>query len=109
MDALWTFANSPLGIACISGVVLFVLNKVYGKKPAWAKYEGDIIAAIKMAEKQIPDGSPNTAMQKLDSALKLVISIFEDVERRRPTANEIHELKEGINVIHDDLESRGTL
>ncbi len=40
LRAVWEFFNSPVGIALVAGVVLWLLNRLYAAKPGWQKYEG---------------------------------------------------------------------
>ena len=48
-------------------------------------------------------------MAKLDAALRYVLGVFEDVEGRRATPTEVADLKEGIQIVHADLEAGGAL
>jgi hypothetical protein len=106
---IWSLLNSAMGVAVVAGVVLYILNKVYGKKPDWKKYEGTIIAAVKWAEKQIPDDVPNKAAARLDEALKYVLKIHAEVENRQTTAAELAVLREGIQIVHAELEAKDGL
>jgi hypothetical protein len=109
MELLWTGLNSPAAIAGLAALVLWALNKLYARRPAWQAFEGSIIAAVKRAEKEIPDDTPNKAMAKLNSAMQYVVRVFEEVNRRRPTDAEQAELREGIQIVHADLEAAGNL
>ena len=109
LETVWAVINSPAGIAAIVGLVLWLLNRLYAAKPAWQKYEGTIIAAVRQAEKAIPDGTPNKSMAKLDNALKYVLSIYENTEGKRPSEAVTAELVEGIRIIHNELEVDGIL
>lgn len=104
---VWQFLNSPMGITAAAGLILWVLNRIYSKKPAWEGFEGTIIAAVKWAEKQVPDDSENKAVRRLDEAMKYVVKVFEEVQQRRPTVAEQAELKDGIQVAHAQLEESG--
>ncbi len=106
--SLWTFVNSPFGIAVVAAVLLFLLNLRYAK-PIWQKYQGTIIAGVKWAEKMIPDNTENKAVARLDEALRYVVQVFEEVKRRQPTPKEVANLKEGIQVTHAEMESSGAL
>jgi hypothetical protein len=64
------FINSPIGITIISAIVAWLLSKLFTAKPEWQKYQGTIIAAIKWAEKVVPDNSPDTNVQRLNAALQ---------------------------------------
>ena len=106
---IWAALNSPMGIAVVAGVALWLLNKLYAKKPDWKKYEGTIIAAVKNAEKVIPDDTPNKAAKRLDEALKYVLSVHHEIENRVATADELANLREGIQIVHAELESKDSL
>ncbi|HUU30837.1 MAG TPA: hypothetical protein VMY69_01900 [Phycisphaerae bacterium] len=105
----WAALNSPAGVALVAGLVLWLLNRLYAKRPAWEQYEGAIIAAVKFAEKQIPDDVPNKGLARLDAALKYVAGVFEDVNGRRPNAREEAALREGVQITHASLEAADAL
>jgi len=105
---VWATLNTPAGIAVLASVVVFAVNKLYARKPLWKKYQGSVIAAIKFAEKEIPDGSANKAVYRLDTALKYVLRVIEAVEGRL-SESQVRELKEGLQVTHAELEAKGTL
>lgn len=109
LSMVWAAVNSPIGISVMVTIVGWVLVKVYAKKPLWKPFEGTIIAAIKYAEKAIPDDSTNKAVKRLDEALKYVLKIHREVENRRATAEEVAQLREGIQIVHEKMESKGTL
>ena len=106
---VWDFLNSAPGVAILAGVLLYVLNRVYAKKPLWEQYEGVIINAVKTAEKAIPDDAPNKSAARLDAALKLVVATYEEYARRKATDSEVLALKNGISIVHDKLDAAGTL
>jgi len=106
---VWGVLNSPAGITAVAGFILWLLNKVYAAKPAWRAYEGTIIAAVKFAEKEIPDDSPNKSLARLDAALKYVLQIYEQATGKGATPEVEAGLKEGIQIKHAELESAGTL
>ena len=107
--AVWTFLNSPLGITMVAGLLLWLLNKLYTKKPLWQTYEGTIIAGIKAAEKAIPDKTENKAARRLDEALKYVLAIVAEREKRLATEKEKAAIAEGIQIVHANLEAKGAL
>jgi len=109
LELVWKLLNSPAGITAMAGVMLYLLNRLYTKKPLWAQFEGTIISAIKFAEKKILDGTPNKGLARLDAALKYVIGVYEKMKGKTPDAATTQELKEGIQIIHDKLEAAGTL
>ena len=109
LETVWGVLNSPAAIAAVAAVVLWLLNRLYAARPAWRKYEGSIIAAIKYAEKAIPDDAESKALQRLDAALKYVLAVHRETESRGATAKEVAELREGIQIKHAELEAAGNL
>ena len=109
LEAVWAALNSPAGITAVAGLILWALNRLYAKKPAWKKYEGTIIAGVKFAEKRIPDDTENKALLRLDQALRYVLKAYEEATGKRANAKTAAELKEGIQVKHADLESSGAV
>ncbi|OHB56827.1 MAG: hypothetical protein A2Y07_06865 [Planctomycetes bacterium GWF2_50_10] len=108
-ETFWTLINSPVGITAIITVVLWILNRIYAAKPLWQQYEGTIIAAVKFAEKEIPDGIANTSIARLDAALKYTVNIYEEMVQRRASNVELANFKEGIQIKHAELEQAGGL
>ena len=108
-QSVWGLLNSPVGIAAIAGLVLWLLNRLYAAKPAWAKYEGTIIAAVRQAEKAIDDNTSNKSLARLDNALQYVLRIYEQVEGKTASDSVKAELTEGIQILHNELEAEGTL
>jgi uncharacterized protein YyaL (SSP411 family) len=105
---IWEYLNTPLAITVIGGIVAFLLSKLWTAKPAWQKYEGTIIAAVKAAEKAIPDTAENKATKRLDEALKYVLKIYES-QNGKATEETKQELKEGIQIVHNKLENEKTI
>jgi hypothetical protein len=109
LTTLWTLANSPAVIALAAAALLYGLNKLYARKPTWQAFEGTIIAAVKWAEKQIPDDSPNKSLARLNAALGYVIKVYEQARGVSPDPAVTAELREGIQIIHAELEAAGNL
>ena len=109
LEAIWAALNSPLGIAAVAAGLLWLLNKLYAWRPAWRDWEGTIIAAVKFAEKQIPDDAGNTAVARLDAALKYVLQVYAEAEGKRASPKVERELREGVQIVHADLEAVGTV
>ena len=109
LETIWALINSPAGIAAIAGLFLWLLNRLYAAKPAWQKYEGAIISGIKYAEKQIPDDADNKSLARFDEALRYVLKVYQEMNNRTATAKEIAEIKDGISIVHNELEAEGTL
>ena len=105
----WDVINSPAVIALLAGGLLWLLNKLYAKKPAWQAFEGTIIAAVKWAEKEIPDDTPNKSINRLNAALSYVVKVYEEARGKPADAKVKAELREGIQIIHAELEGQGSL
>ncbi|HOQ61590.1 MAG TPA: hypothetical protein PKZ08_13280, partial [Vicinamibacterales bacterium] len=73
LPVLWSVVNSPAGITLLATALLWLLGRLYSRRPLWQQYEGEIISAVKWAEKEIPDGTPNAGLARLDAALKMVV------------------------------------
>jgi len=104
-ELVWTAVNSPVGITILATGVLFVLNKLYAKRPAWAKYQGTIIKLVREAEKAIPNDTPNQGLARFDQVLRLTLQVFAEAEGKQANPKEVAEIKEGIHIVHSDLES----
>jgi hypothetical protein len=109
LQVVWNILNSPAIIALLAGGLLWLLNRLYAAKPTWQAFEGSIIAAVKWAEKEIPDDTPNKAFNRLNAALNYVLRVYEESAGRRATAQVKADLKEGIQIVHAELEASGNL
>ena len=109
MAIVWSFLNSPFGLGMVVTAVIWIGAKIYAARPSWRKYEGAIIEAIKFAEKEIPDDTPNKAAGRINAALQYVLKIHREVNNRGATPEELAELKEGIRIMHAELEANGNL
>lgn len=109
LKAIWEGMNSPIGITVVVSIFLWVLNKVYSMKPAWAAFEGTIIAGIKYAEKAIDDETENKALAKLDTALRYVLRIYDEAGKKNLSGATVASIKEGIQIKHAELEAKGAL
>jgi len=109
LSVLWSVVNSPAGITLLATGLLWLLARLYAAKPLWQQYEGEIISAVKWAEKEIPDGTPNAGLARLDAALKMVVAVYEQARGRVATAAEVADLKNGLQLTHAELEAAGNL
>lgn len=107
LDKLWIFANSPLGISLISGLILWLLSLLHRKKPSWEKllldYRGIIFDAVRMAEKAIPDDSPSKSAQRIDMALKYLLKIEPALKKKRSS-----DLQRALQQAHKEKSSGST-
>jgi hypothetical protein len=114
IEALGKFFNSGIGFALIwagmVGVFLWLASKFNPFQETWKKYEGSIITGIKLAEKQIPDDTPNSGLAKLDAALRFVLNAYAEANSgKQPSAKEIEQIRQGIQIKHADLDRFGGL
>ncbi|MBN2583067.1 MAG: hypothetical protein JXL80_08360 [Planctomycetes bacterium] len=108
-QVIWNVLNSPAVIAVLAGGLLIVLNRLYAAKPTWQAFEGTIIAAVKWAEKEIPDDTPNKAFNRLNAALNYVLKVYQEARGKPADAKTQAELREGIQIVHAELEASGNL
>jgi len=109
LDFIWEGVNTPAGLAVVAGVFLWALNHVYARQPAWKRFEGTIISAIRLAEKNIPDNAKNKSLARLDAALEYTMKVYEKAKGKQPSQKEKNELLEGIQLMHARLEAAGLL
>lgn len=109
LDWLWNVINTPAGITVAASVLLWLLARLYIARPAWAAFEGTIISAVKFAEKEIPDDTPSAGLRRLDAALQYVLRVYEQARGQAASEKTRADLKEGIQIIHNQLEEAGTL
>jgi len=108
------FLNSPIGFTIIwsamVGFFIFLASRFNPFQEKWKAWEGSIITGIKLAEKQIPDDTPNAGLAKLDAALRFVLKAYADANNgKQPSAKLIEEIKQGIQIKHSDLDRFGGL
>jgi hypothetical protein len=109
VKVIWNALNSPAGITTVASLFLWSLNRIYTAKPLWQQYEGAIISGVKLAEKTIGDTVENKGLARLDYALKYVIKIYEEAQGRKATIKQINEFKNGIQIVHSELEANDCL
>ena len=73
------------------------------------KYEGWAIAAVKAAEKAIPDDVPHKGAAKLDYALRLFTKKYEQAVGHEVGADESAKIDAWLSEIHEVLAEAGTL
>ncbi len=114
LSGIWTFLNSGIGFAIVwaalVGLFLFLASKFNPLQEKWKQYEGSIITGIRLAEKQIPDDTPNAGLAKLDAALRFVLNAYAEANNgKQPSAALIEQIKQGIQIKHDELDRYGGL
>ena len=109
IQVAWDVLNSPAAIALAAAGLIWLLNRLYAAKPAWQAFEGTIIGAVKWAEKEIPDDTPNKAFNRLNAALNYVLKVYEQSRGRPADEQTKQSLREGIQIVHAQLEASGNL
>ena len=114
LSGIWTFLNSGIGFAIVwaalVGLFLFLASKFNPLQEKWKQYEGSIITGIKLAEKQIPDDTPNSGLAKLDSALRFVLNAYAEANNgKKPSDALVEQIKQGIQIKHSELDRWGGL
>lgn len=107
MDILilvWEFLQTGTGMMVSGFIILFMLNKIFDAKPSWKKYEGFMIAAIKQAEKWVPDGTGNKGLQKADKALKYFIESYEKAKGKTPSRKLLSDVQNGMPIVHHKID-----
>jgi hypothetical protein len=113
-NAIMTFLNSAVGLtvlwAAMVGLFWYLASRFNPLQDKWKQYEGSIITAIRLAEKQIPDDTPNAGLARLDLALRLVLDAYAQANSGRPpSADMIEQIRQGIQITHNDLDRFGGL
>ncbi len=114
LEALGQFFNSGVGFALIWAVMvgffIFLASRFNPLQEKWKKYEGSIITGIRLAEKQIPDDTPNAGLAKLDAAMRFVLKAYAEANNgKEPPAKEVEAIRQGIQIKHSDLDRFGGL
>ena len=109
LEIIVNILNTPAVIAALSAGLLWVLARIFLAKPAWQKYEGAIITGVKLAEKAIPDETPNAGLARADWALKYVLNIYQQARGHAADATLAASIADGIPIVHAQLEAGGGL
>jgi hypothetical protein len=110
METLKMLLNNDAVITSIVGVFAWIVAKVFAAKPAWVKYEGLMITAIKAAEKLIPDdGTTSVGLQRADQAMREFVRQYCAAEGKNPGAALVTSVREALPLIHAKLETNGNL
>ena len=107
INVLWDALNSPGGLTAMAGLFVWLGRKIC--RPAWKDYEGTIVSAIRLAEKQIPDGTENKGLAKLDTALEYVLKVYEESRGKLASSAVQESIREGIQIKHDEMVGKGSL
>ena len=108
------FLNSGIGFALVwagmVGLFMWLASRFNPFQEKWKAWEGSIITGIKLAEKEIPDETPNAGLAKLDAALRFVLNAYAEANNgQAPSARTVEQIKQGIQITHSDLDRSGGL
>ena len=106
LQMAWTFLNTPVGYMVSGFIFLFILNKIFDKRPGWKKYEGFMIDAVRKAEGWIKDDNDSPILNKADAALQYFIKSYEAAKGKRPKDSLISEVKNGLPIVHNAIEDK---
>jgi len=114
LDGLLQVLNSGIGFAIVWPLLviffIWLSSKFNPFSEKWKEWEGSIITGIKLAEKQIPDDTPNAGLAKLDAALRFVLQAYAEANGgKNPPQKLIEQIKQGIQIKHADLDRYGRL
>jgi len=112
-ETVLALINSPAFVAVLVAILLIILDKVFDKRPTWkvrwAQFSPVFISAVKLAEKQIPDDTPNKGLARLDYALKYTLKVIEGFGIPTPDKKGMDEIRLNIEEAHALLESQYVL
>ena len=99
------FLNSGIGFALVwagmVGLFMWLASKFNPFQEKWKAWEGSIITGIKLAEKEIPDDTPNAGLAKLDAALRFVLNAYAEANNgKQPSDALVEQIKQGIQIKH---------
>jgi len=107
INLLSTNAAIALIVGAFATYIIKWLATNQGEK--FKRYEGWAIAAVKAAEKAIPDDVPHKGAAKLDYALQLFTKKYEQAVGREVGADESAKIDAWLSEIHEVLALSGTL
>jgi hypothetical protein len=106
---LITLLDQPAVVTAIAGLAVWLVGKLFTARPAWLKYEGLMLAAVKWAEKIIPDDAANKSIRRADAALNQFILLYERNHGASPAPSLVIAVRDALPIVHDHAESEGTL
>jgi hypothetical protein len=99
-----------LATVAVFAIVFWLLNKLDPFQERWRQWEGSIITAIKLAEKQVPKDAPHAGATKLNTALDYVLQDYALANGgKRPSRKLARQLRQAIQTKHSDLDRFGGL
>ncbi|MEX0978409.1 MAG: hypothetical protein WDZ48_06140 [Pirellulales bacterium] len=112
LQILATLLNSVIGFMLGMTLVIttgfWLLSKLDPFNDQWRQWEGSIITAIKLAEKEIPEDAPHSGLTKLNTAMDHVLQDYALAHGgKRPSRRLVRQLRQGIQTKHADLDRFG--
>ena len=112
LDWIWEKMNTSAGLELVAILFALIAGKIYLKKPKWKmyydEYQGYLVAAIKFAEKKIPDGSEDKAKRRADAALNYALGVIQ-AGKSKSSVLDSGALGQALNVVHDMSETKKAL
>lgn len=103
METVLAILSNPSVVAIMISILVVLLRALFTRQTKWKEYVGYAIQAVRYAEKQIPDDTPNAGMKRFDQALKHVLQVWERVEGRQATEKEAAQLGNLVNKAHAEI------
>lgn len=111
-SSVWSFLNSPFGLLVVATILGMIGGRVLSWRPAWRRwfdrYRPAFFEAVYLAERLIPDDTPDLALRRLDEALRFLLKLEPSLREAKED-----ELRRGLNLARhilkgDDLKPGGT-
>jgi len=114
LEILSLLLNSVLGVllgmALVITSVFWLLSKLDPFHDQWRQWEGSIITGIKLAEQEVSNELPHAGQIKFNAAMDHVLKDYALAHGgKRPSRRLAHQLRQGIQTKHADLDRFGEL
>lgn len=108
---LTSLLSLDTAVALAAGAAAALLaGWIASKKGAKYKaFEGYAITAVRLAEKAVPDGTPNTGAKRLDHALKTFLDKYRRAAGVEPDEAAVARIESWIATVHNALDAAGVL
>jgi len=107
MEILIAILNTQAVQVGIVSLIGLLAAKLFVKVPKaglfFEKYKGAMIHAVKMAETEIPDGTDNKALKRLDIALQYTIKLIEVAEAKSLNYTDKMKIKSDLSLVHHEV------
>jgi len=110
-----TLLSGLLSFNTVAGLVagaaaVFAAKWIASEKGAKYKaFEGYAITAVRLAEKAVPDDTPNAGAKRLDYALKTFLAKYRSATGVVPDEAAVAKIEAWISTVHNALDAAGVL